>query len=950
MTRAGVEGVDTKTVGRETELRQLQEHFHDVAEERQWHVITVVGDAGVGKSRLLSDFSRWFDEIPEPVWWFSGRAAHSGPSLPFALLHDVFATRFDIHDSDSPSEVRQKWEHGVERALGPGPDAIDMAHTIGLWLGFKIGESPVLAGADHDPRSLSERARGYLGEFIRRLADRAPVVLLLEDLHWADEAMLSLIDAADAVLRDSPVLVVATTRPTLLERHPHWGEGLDFHIRLPLDSLSRRETRQLLAEILKRADHIPQTLSDLVVTASEGNPFYVEELVKWLLEAGVITKEADSWHVIDERLDQTEVPATLRSVLQARLDALSPEERLALQRASVIGRIFWDDAVDALRADIDARLASGDRPTGEALDRLREREVVYQREQSAFEHTREFLFKHALLRDVAYDGMLRRHRQTYHGLAARWFEQMVERTRRADEYAGLIADHYANAGDDEAAAQWYLVAGRQASSVDGIADAARLLGRGLEVAPESSTLVRFDLLLARESVLDRMGDREAQQADLEILDDLVGGIYDPARRIRLLLTQCGWRFHHSEYDAEAAAAQEAIELARANGLPELENEARLWMGKGLAWIGRHDAARQALDQALAGARARGQRRVITETLRYLAIVANNVSEYPRAEALLDEAIGMHRDANDTEGESLMLVQLATVMYNAGRFAEARESLETALPIVVASGFRYREAVVVSNLAAILIQHGELGRARRLIARGLELCLELEDKEGAATALNILGDIHWRVGEVEEANTYLRRSLETAPHAGFDVVSSDNLLSLALIAAQRGDLDDALAHVDDSLVHGRRSGSALPVARSLVGRGYVLLARGEVDQAGESLRDGLAEAERLHLAYLVVEAEAALARVAQLRGDRHGAVELAERVLENLGRLELAGAIQPSEIYRTCWRVLVDLAEPRAGAVLESARSYLDEMASRIDDSEIRESFLTRVPANVELTR
>ena len=359
--------------------------------------------------------------------------------------------------------------------------------------------------------------------------------------------------------------------------------------------------------------------------------------MKWLLEAGVITKDGDVWQVFEERLEQADVPSTLRSVLQARLDALTPSERLALQRASVIGRVFWDNAVESLGAD-SGPATRGDDATDDALDRLRSREVVFQREQSAFEHTREFLFKHALLRDVAYEGVLRRHRRAYHGLAARWFEEMAARTRRADEYAGLIANHYANAGDRESAARWYLAAGRQAASVNGLADAARLLGLGIDLAPTAATLVRFDLLLEREAVLDRIGDRSAQEVDLEVLSALVAAVDDPVRRIRLLLTRCRWTFHHSDYAAQHEAAQEAFALARQSGHPDLEAEASLWIGKGLAWQGQHRGAREALDRALVGARSLGLRKVITETLRYLAIVANNVSEFPRAEALLREAI------------------------------------------------------------------------------------------------------------------------------------------------------------------------------------------------------------------------------------------------------------------------------------------------------------------------
>jgi tetratricopeptide (TPR) repeat protein len=947
----GVEGVETRTIGRDLELRQLQDRFHEIVEERQWQVVTVVGDAGVGKSRLLSDFGRWLDELPEPVWWFGGRAAHSGPSQPYAMLHDLFASRFGIHDSDEPAEVRRKWEFGVEPALGRGPDATLKADLIGFWLGFQLGDGISFDPVGDDPQSLSGRAMSSLGEYFRRLSEQAPVVLLLEDLHWADESTLALINAADAVLSDSPVLVVATTRPTLLERHPHWGEGLDFHTSLQLSSLSRRATRQLVEEILKRAGHVPQSLSDLVVLASEGNPFYVEELVNWLIEADVITRHGETWQIAEERLHQAEVPATLRSVLQARLDALSSAERRTLQRASVVGRIFWDDAVDALVAG-DHQPAAAEIPTGDALDQLRRREVVYQREKSAFEHNREFLFKHALLRDVAYEGMLRRHRRAYHRLAAKWYERIVERTQRADEYAGVIADHHANAEQRAEAARWYLVAGQQAAAVHGLADARRLLGLGVEFVPESDTLLRFDLLIARETVLYRLGERAAQEADLAALDSLEGAVADtdPQRLGRLLLTRSRWAFHQSDYAGQEASARRAIDLARSAGIATLEAEARLWLGKGLTWESRHQDAREALDAALEAARANGQRRVVTETLRYLAIVAGNISEFARAKELLAEVIAMHREEGDDEGVSVGLVQLATVLFNEGHFAEARERLERALPIVVASGFRYREAVVVSNLAAIVVQLGELGHGLRLVRRGLELCIELDDQEGIATAYTILGEIQRRVGDYEGAERSLRSAMESTPEGVFNVVASDAQLGLGLIASIQGRHEEAAAEIEGAIDRGRRAESPMAEARGLVGCGYVELRRGRVAEAGACLRAGLAAAEQMQLEYLVVESRAALAWVALQDGDREEAVRLAGDVLDRLGSPDLLGALQPAEIYRSCREVLEQCGDPRADEAAIAAREFLASSAARIDDDELRDSFLHRVPANVDLAR
>ncbi len=944
----GVEGVDTRTVGREIELRRLQEHFDEVVDERRWQVVTIVGEAGVGKTRLLTDFAAWLDGLAQPVWTFSARAAHEGPGRPYALLHDLFAARFAIHDSDPPDQVYDKWERGVARALGSGPRAAEAAHTIATWLGFQPG--PVGDEPAADPRVVHDRATALLAEYFGRMSDTAPVVLLLEDLHWADEAMLDLVDLAGPALGRHPLLVVATARPTLLESRPHWGEGHDFHTVMPLEALSRRATRRLLAEILQRADTVPPGLSDLVVTVSEGNPFYVEELVTWLVDAGVIVRGEDVWRVRAERLAHVEVPATLRSVLQARLDALPPAERVAVQRAAVIGRVFWDDAVESIGTG-DGRRGDGPDSTGDALDRLRRREVVYQRAKSAFDHNREFRFKHALLRDVAYEGVLRRTRRQYHGRVARWFEQVAARTGRAGQFAVLIADHHAQAGDGESAARWYLTAGRQAAAVNGLADARRLLERGLEHVPPAATAGRCDLLLAREAVLDRLGDRAAQQADLADLESLEPVIaeLDPARHVGILLARCRWLFHHTEYDAEAAAAHRAIDVAGRAARPDLEAEARLWLGKGLTWRGDHDRARDALTAALAGGRASGRRKTVAEALRYLAIVANNVSDFPTATALLDEVLALHREAHDDEGESVVAVQLASVLFNEGRYGAAREVLERVMPVVVASGYRYREAVVTTNLAAIVVQQGEFGLGHRLITRGLELCEELDDKEGTATAYTIRGEVERRVGSFAAAQISLRAAIDLSP-TGHAVVASDSLLGLALVAIAEGRPDDARGHAQAAVAKGREGGSPMAVARAHVGLGYALLAGGRADEAAEALRAGGDEAGELRLRYLVVEAEAALARVALDRDERPEAQRLAASVLSALGDPDLLGALESGEIHLSCWHVLAECGDPRADAARDAARAYLTESATRIDDDALRDGFLHRVPAHVELAR
>jgi class 3 adenylate cyclase/tetratricopeptide (TPR) repeat protein len=939
-----IEGIQTRTVGRELELRRLQDLFNDVVDDRRWRVVTVLADAGLGKSRLLHDFSVGLLDVQEPVWRFRGRATPSSMNLPNALLHDVMAARLEIQESDESATVQAKWADGVGRLLGHGEVGVGNALVLATWLGFEVGEPPQLRSARLDPEGLSDRASSYLAEYFERFAADQPVVLLLEDLHWADDGSLSWLDAAASRLRDSPILVVGTARPTLLERRPHWGEGLDHHVRLPLGRLSRRESRQLLTEILQRADHVPGSLSDLVVGVAEGNPFYIEELVKWLLEADVITRDEDTWRVVEDRIDAVRVPPTLKGLLQARLDALAAAEREILDRASVIGRVFWDSAVDHLgREAADERgevtAASG------VLDGLRAREVVYRRERSSFDDTTEFLFKHALLRDVAYDSVLKARRRAYHSRAGRWLERTTERSRRADQYAGLIAEHYDHGGDP-VAAEWYLRAGRQAAAVYANPEAVRLLGRGLELGPPP--LLRFDLLLAREAVLDRMGDRTAQETDFAAMERALANLDDPARRAQFLLRRSNWAFKHSEYPTGVTAALEAVAAARMAGDVALEAEAHLWAGSNLAWHRRYDEAAVSLERALGQAQAAGAPRLVGETLRYLSMVANDRSEFAAARRFGEEALATSRQSDDLEGESMALAQLGNVFYNEGRYDEATAYFEQSLPVFRSSGHRYREAVATSNLGMLVLVQGYLADGRRMIHESLEQCLLLGDREAAATALGVLGELGRTTGDWAGARAHFAEALAEAENLGFAALVSDVQLGLGLVAAGEGSSSEAIERTATAVRFARTAGSALAEARALLGSGYALRNGGRIEEAAAAFEAALDLAEALALGYLAAEARVGLADVAALRGDLARGVDLVEPVLAHLSLAELAGCLEPGQVFLGCHRVVSAAGDERVNGVLAGARAYFDELVERIGDDELRRGFLERVPVNAEL--
>jgi ABC-type transport system substrate-binding protein len=343
----------------------------------------------------------------------------------------------------------------------------------------------------------------YLVEYFTSLASQDAVLMLLEDLHWADDSSLDVLNHLALALTDQPLMIAGTARPALYERRPRWGEGQAFHDQLPLRRLTKRNTRRLLEEILQKVADVPDTLTDLVVEGAEGNPFFVEELVKMLVEDGVIIKAADEWEVEPSRLTNVRVPSTLTGVLQARLDRLPVQDRTILQQASVVGRLFWDRAV----AHISEAADEGIKETEvlNTLTALRGREMVFQRETTAIAGAQEYIFKHAVLREVTYESLLKRLRKVYHGLVADWL--MEQAGERAGEYTGLIADHLEFAERTEEAIEYLLKAGDKARGLYAHQEAIQAYERALALLKEQgdderAARVLMTLGLAYHSAFD----------------------------------------------------------------------------------------------------------------------------------------------------------------------------------------------------------------------------------------------------------------------------------------------------------------------------------------------------------------------------------------------------------------------------------------------------------------
>jgi class 3 adenylate cyclase/tetratricopeptide (TPR) repeat protein len=936
----GVEGVVTRTIGREQQLRQLQDAFAAVISEKARRIVTVLGEAGVGKSRLVHDVDTWLARLPSNVWVLRGRASPSTENVPNALLRSVFAERLGIRATDGPERVRQKWREGWARFLDTDDIAEGAPETVATWLGFTVGEEGRRAVATLDPESLRRRGSGLVLRLLDRLAERAPVVVLLEDLHWADSASMASLEALATAPGGGPLLVLATARPVLLEQRPTWGRSGAVHTRLNLDPLSDDDARSLVAEILQRADDVPPSLVDLVVRTADGNPYYVEELVKWLVEEGVVDTSADRWQVAARGLRSVRVPTTLRGLLQARLDSLEVSERAVIGGAAVVGRVFWDQAVARLATSLDEPVRSS------ALDHLAAREVVFPRPHSTFSGSREFSFRHALMRDVAYEGVLRSVRRRHHAVAAQWLEEAVALSQRPDEHAADVAHHHEEAGHPVDAARWYLRAGQHAANSFAGEDALRLLLRARSLVPKGELDLWCDVLLAKEAVLDRMGSREEQR---DTLDELgAEDALDPARKAQVRLAEGRWLFFRGDYPQVPPVAEEAAALAREAGRADLESDALMQGGRSLAYLNEHDAARELLNQALATAKDLADHRRNGEVLRLLAVVATNRGATEEGMRLLDAARVEHQQINDREGEAMVVGQLGALLMNWGRLEEARAVSEEALEVFEATGHRYREGVMLTNLARIAMEQGRLDDALEGGRRALRLTEEIDDAEGVVASLQSLGDGYRLAGDHRTAREYLERGLEESRRHALPYFTAHLLASLAAVDMVDGRPDDAVAHAAEA--QQAAAEDDVPHAHARAG----LLAGMVRQDIGDPSAIPLLRAVAKEHAELGVEADwleslSVLALALEDAGEPSQALEVVEVILPALDRSTPPGVVQPGRVLADVHRVLANAGDPRAEDVARRAAAYLRQQAGQIRDDDLRAGFLA-APVNIRLAR
>lgn len=684
MRPRGIRGLHRAFVGRETELELLGATFRRAAAQREPHLVTIVGEPGVGKTRLVREVWELLSvEDPAPVRR-TGRCLPYGDGITYWPLGEMVKEHLGVLESDSPDEIRRRLG---ERTI------------LGLALGLDV------ASGLH-PIDAREHLHRTVVDFVQELAVDRPCVILVEDIHWAEDDLLDLLEriAHEAL---APVVILGTARPELLARRPTWGAGRRNATTIWLEPLSSDVTSRLLDELLGL--ELPAELRGLLVERAEGNAFFVEELVGALVDAGVLERSNGGWRAGELPADFS-MPDSVHALVAARIDRLPAQEKAALQAGAVVGRTFWPGPV--------IHLLEGSTPD---FDLLEERDFIRRRGGSSMAGEREYAIKHALTREVAYASIPKARRGRLHAALADWLEAQEH---AKDEHASLLAYHYTEAvrpedadlvwagAEDEleqvrsSAVVWLRRAGELARSRYEMEEAIELLTRATELIPDDHerALLWREIGLCNALRFDGEAFRAAMEKSLELSPD-------PAARGE---TYGLFAFH--------AAARGGMWRSRPD-----EAVTREWVD-------------HALELADPASRTRAR-----------ALIAKVYLGWADEEAT-NEAGAIAERLDDVELRSYALDAHMTIAFDAGRFDDARASVQRRLELAPQIGDPDHLADLYGSGVPVFIATCDFAEARRLAnvqdeiqqrltdhhrVHGISIALELEELLGNWVAVDEL---------------------------------------------------------------------------------------------------------------------------------------------------------------------------------------------------------------------
>jgi tetratricopeptide (TPR) repeat protein len=739
-------------VGRDAELELLQNTYARAVRDRRAHLFTIYGEPGVGKSRLAREFIAGL----ESATILFGRALPYGEGVTYSALADMIKIAAGIADDDPLDEA-------IEKLRDCCPDEA-VADLMGLATGVLEA-----VRAEHNQQEIAWAARAWA----QKLAEPQPLVLVFEDIHWAEEPMLELVEHLGTWVRGVPLLLLCLARPELLDIRPGWGGGRVRATAIELEPLGEADSEALI-EALLADDELPAEARTTLFEKTEGNPLFVEETLRMISEAN-----ADANGSVLER-----IPDTLQALIAARIDHLPPGEKSVLQRAAVIGRTFWAGAVGHLGGDGDGELEP-------LLDDLLLREFVLTEPRSSISGEDAYRFKHVLIREVAYGGLSKTARARHHRRFAEWLgerarEEMLEvRAYHLDQASALLAelDGAPPAELAEEAADALERAGKRALAREANATARRLLHRSVELEP---TLERR-YQAARAAW--RMSEFPVVSNEME--DVLLGArqVGDKALEARALTAlahvtlQREGDVGRAEQLAEKALEVSEDDESRLDAVALLESAA--W------WRGRLREAEAYAEEELEIARRLERQDLEADALLDLAGIYVSRREGERAEPVIAQALMLAEESGSLSGKGRAYKELGDLYSFRGLHEEALAEYGRARDLFAEVGAATNLARSIMTIGRLVARRGETAEAERLFRESIGILKPLEDRGTLCEVQRSLAEVLLQQGKIDAAEVYALKAVETV--APEDASSqSTTRKTLALVRAAQGRDDEAEA--------------------------------------------------------------------------------------------------------------------------------------------------------------
>ena len=815
--------LDAPMVGRERELEQLRGALAEAIEMRQCRLVTVIGEAGVGKSRLIDEFVR---SVGDEATFLRGRCLPYGEGITYWPLAEAVRQASGILERDTIDEARGK----LAALVGD----VDVEERVAA----AIGLSP----ASFPGEELNWGAR----KLLESLASPRPLLVLFEDIHWAEATFLELIEHLGTQADEVPILVVCSTRQELVERLPEWSIAPGSR-RVELARLTAEET-SAVADHLLGDTGLDARLRARIVDAAQGNPLFVEQLLSMLVDEGLIRFESGRWHAAPD-VPEIAVPPTIQALLAARLDRLTTDERLVIEPAAVIGQSFVMDAVCQLtrqtRDDVSAR-----------LDSLTSKQLVEPDPRRPAEEEA-FRFHHVLIRDTAYDGILKRARATFHEQFVEWadgvnregateYEEILgyhlEQAYRYLSELGPLDDHGRALGAD--GSRRLAAAGHRAFARGDVPAAANLLGRATTLMPDDDAR-RLELLPEYGDALLQVGDFQAAES---ILDEAIErsraaglptiGAHASLVRLVVLLRAGdpeGWRDRAAETIAEAMAIFQAADdhagLARAWRLLTWSHGTALQFGLAA------DSAEHALEHARLAGDVRQETRAATSYPQAALFGSTPVVEaIERCEEILGQV------SRDRHAEALVLAPLASLDALSGSFERAHERIASSRTILEELGLSMEAAWTELEAWRIDMLAGDLATAERRLRSAYEALEQAGEKYFLSTVAGLLAQTVYARGRYDEAEQLGEAAKELAPGDDIDTQTLWRCIS-GKVLARRGSFDEAELLVKQAVELLEATDAALFHHDALLDLAHVQRLSGNEQEATATLEAALEIAQR-----------------------------------------------------------------------------------------------------------